>query len=280
MLCAVGDGLTQAVEWRMQIMSPEKTGYNFSRTLRMAIYGLMAGPLYATWYRCLDVTSKAASVSYEPLVSGKLAQLITRSPAATSLVQRSSLLQWATSLHKEEALSHSPLRVLGYKVVADALLASPCMLHAYFMSIGVLEGRSCRDIFETAQVNFHRAWGLSLVVWTPVQMLNFHFVPIHFQALFVSAVNVGWKMTLSLINHYHDYGTAHLRSTRDATAAELRTLRSRCASLEAANEELRKQLRELSSSFSRDAAAIQPKHGPLQQAAAHYAAMPTGDRRR
>mmetsp|Transcript_27318 Transcript_27318/g.58845 ORF Transcript_27318/g.58845 Transcript_27318/m.58845 type:complete len:155 (-) Transcript_27318:131-595(-) len=154
------------------------------------------------------------------------------------------------------------------------------MLHAYFMTIGVLEGRSPRDIFENAQANFHRVWGLSFVVWTPLQMLNFHFVPLHFQALFVSVVNVGWKTTLSLINHYHEYGTAHLRSSRDATVAELRALRARCSCLEAANDELRKQLRELSSSFSRDAVAIQPKHSPLQQAAAHYATMPAGERRR
>ena len=73
--------------------------------------------------------------------------------------------------------------------------------------------------------------------------------------------------------------TRVLSDTPDAQA-ELRTLRTRCASLEAANDELRKQLRELSSSFSRDAAAIQPKHSPLQQAAAHYASMPTGDRQR
>ena len=40
------------------------------------------------------------------------------------------------------------LLALLEQVFADALLASPCMLHAYFMTIGVLEGRSWTDILD------------------------------------------------------------------------------------------------------------------------------------
>ena len=33
-------------------------------------------------------------------------------------------------------------------------------------------------------------------------MINLHYVPVHFQAAVVALVNVGWKATLSLLNHY------------------------------------------------------------------------------
>uniref|UniRef100_A0A7S4BIE3 Uncharacterized protein n=1 Tax=Chrysotila carterae TaxID=13221 RepID=A0A7S4BIE3_CHRCT len=272
LLCLLGDALSQAVEWKMRIMSPEKEGYNYSRTVRMTAYGMLAGPLYAMWFRTLDVTCKAVSVTYQPVLSGKLASFLESSTTLSSLLQRSPVLQWASSLHKEQALSYSPARILAAKVVADSLLASPLMLHAYFVSIGMLEGRAWNDILEMAQVNFHRAWGLSLVVWTPVQLLNFHFVPVHFQAAFVSMVNVGWKMTLSLINHYHDYGTPELRSSHNASTAELRRLRQKCLELEATNEELRRRLGEGKVSD----ATWQMKYSPITQAAKHYAAKQDG----
>ena len=36
-------------------------------------------------------------------------------------------------------------------MIGDSLLASPLMLHAYFMSIGLLEGRGWTDTVEMAR---------------------------------------------------------------------------------------------------------------------------------
>jgi len=85
--------------------------------------------------------------------------------------------------------------VVACKVLADGFIANPILLHAYFATIGVLEGRSPQEILTLTKEQFHQAWGLALVVWTPVQFLNFYFLPVHFQAAFVSAVNVGWKVS-------------------------------------------------------------------------------------
>ena len=83
-------------------------------------------------------------------------------------------------------------------MLADGFIANPILLHAYFGTIGVLEGRTPQEILSLTKEQFHQAWGLALVLWTPVQFLNFYFVPVHFQAAFVSAVNVGWKAALSV----------------------------------------------------------------------------------
>ena len=42
----------------------------------------------------------------------------------------------------------------------------------------------------------------------PVQIINFYYVPLHFQTAFVSLFNAGWRSTLSIIDHYHNYGTS------------------------------------------------------------------------
>jgi hypothetical protein len=79
------------------------------------------------------------------------------------------------------------------------MVANPIFLHAYFATIGLLEGHRPREILDHTKAQFHQAWGLALLVWTPVQLINFSIMPVHFQAAFVSLVNVGWKMTLSLV---------------------------------------------------------------------------------
>ena len=54
-LCGLGDGIAQACEYKLDVMSPGKERYNYLRTARMAAYGfLVAGPIYSVWYRILD----------------------------------------------------------------------------------------------------------------------------------------------------------------------------------------------------------------------------------
>jgi hypothetical protein len=69
------------------------------------------------------------------------------------------------------------------------------------------------QILEKTRDSFYRAWGIGFLVWFPVQIINLHYVPPHFNAVVVSVVNVGWKTTLSLLNHYHDYGTGATRKS-------------------------------------------------------------------
>ena len=96
-----------------------------------------------------------------------------------------------------------------------------------------------------------QAWALSLLVWTPVQCVNLFYVPAAYQPAVVSAVNVGWKSTLSLLNHYHDReaigdGIAHENEVRLAVLqAENEGLRASIAVLWAENERLQREHNEL-----------------------------------
>ena len=120
--------------------------------------------------RGCNVVGEALSVSYKP---------VTR---------------WLPGWYRELP-GTSPARLLATKVVADSLLFQAPFLTLYFMVMGALEGLSPQKIFAKTKESFHQAWALSLLVWTPVQFLNFYFLPVHFQAAFVSAVNVGWKVS-------------------------------------------------------------------------------------
>lgn len=173
--------------------------YSPMRTLRNLVFGLaVGGPLYSLWYRTLDVVSKAAMVSYEPLVPA-LGWLSTRFPGVGKGLEQLPVLSGLYKMKKEVPQQVDPRLIVAAKVMADGMVANPIFLHAYFATIGLLEGRRPREILDHTKAQFHRAWGLALVVWTPVQIINFSVLPVHFQAAFVSVVNVGWKMTLSLV---------------------------------------------------------------------------------
>ena len=197
-LCSLGDALAQAFEWRLGVTSPEKESYNFMRTARMALWGtILGGPVLALWYRTLHTLGEAISVSYAPVVGGRLAWLAERTPA----------MSWLADLHVEKSVAVAPAKVLMGKVVLDTMLFQAPFLNLYFAVMGALEGLSPYEIIEKTKASFHRAWALSFLVWAPVQSVNLYFVPVHFQPLVVAGVNVGWKTTLSLLNHYHDYGS-------------------------------------------------------------------------
>jgi len=117
--------------------------------------------------------------------------------------------------------------------------------------MGLLEGQTLAKTFEKTKESFHRAWALSLLVWTPVQCVNLFYVPATWQPFVVSAVNVGWKSTLSLLNQHHPardhHPSANERHELEAVMelAELRAdalaLRAQLIFLQAENDALRRR---------------------------------------
>jgi len=247
---AVGDFAAQVCEWKLGIMSPEKEGYNFGRTFRMCLFGgLFNGPLLCLWYKTLHSVTSIYRVSYEPLFSSRAGSMFLQWAA-----ERSRLVQSIANLRVKESNDNSAFRTLAIKVVTDSLLAGPICLHVYFAGIGVLEGLSAADISAKTQASFHRAWGLSVIMWLPLQIINFKYVPLHFQAAFVSFFNAGWRMTLSIIDHYHDYHNTsvsgvvlenRLREMNEIVAmqeAEIVRLRLAVETLHAENTDLRDEI--------------------------------------
>jgi len=206
-LCTIGDIVAQFTEWKLGIMSPDKSDYNYMRTIRMAFWGsTICGPLLCLWYRGLHAAAEGLQVSYAPIVSGRFASLLERAPA----------LQWITELQKPTAVAQmTSTQVLLGKVAIDTMIFQAPFLNLYFSFMGMLEGLTLQQIYEKTRASFHRAWALSLLVWTPVQLINLHFVPLPLQPCVVATVNVGWQTTLSILNHYHEYGPLTARRPSD-----------------------------------------------------------------
>lgn len=243
-LCAAGDLLAQLIEWRASarrsrhlaaiswsegtaelppVAVSTSTSFDAARTGRMAIYGFfVCGPLLTGWYKGLNAISEALRVSYKPAIS------------------------WLPFSWYKEAPGTSPAKLLATKVLADTLFFQAPFLTLYFGVMGLLEGQTFAKTFEKTKESFHRAWALSLLVWTPVQCVNLFYVPASWQPFVVSAVNVGWKSTLSLLNQYHtEAAPSEEEIDRELEVAELRAdllaLRAQLTFLQVENDDFRRR---------------------------------------
>ena len=129
-------------------------------------------------------------------------------------------MQWITELQKPTVAPMTTTQLLLGKVAIDTMIFQAPFLNLYFSIMGMLEGLSLQQIYEKTRASFHRAWALSLLVWTPVQLINLHFVPLPLQPCVVATVNVGWQTTLSILNHYHEYGGVAARAPGSAPHAD------------------------------------------------------------
>lgn len=206
-LYGCGDAIAQKVESRLKIESPGKEGFNWGRTLRMGFFGAaIGGPLMCVWYQQLDRATTLYRVHFNPVVGHEgLNWLFERTPG----------LKWVASLHHARELP-SVWTDVSAKLVADLAFFTPAFINLYLLSMGVLERKSWPDIREKLTGQFHNAWGVCMMLWLPVQLINFRYVPVEFQGVVVGAANVIWKSILSFIMHFSDYNTDTYREMRAA----------------------------------------------------------------
>jgi protein Mpv17 len=93
--------------------------------------------------------------------------------------------------------------VLFSKVAMEAALLHPIALFVYFVSIGAMKGESTRDISARLQRDFVPAVALDVALWTPLDVVNFMFVPVRHQLL---VVNCGCFLESVGLSYIHQNG--------------------------------------------------------------------------
>eukprot|EP01052_Picozoa_sp_SAG31_P004607 SAG31_NODE_192_length_20788_cov_8.938083_9_plen_324_part_00 len=205
-LYMIGDSMAQGIEFTLQITSPGKDKYNWLRTLRMGAFGLLiAGPMLTCWYQTLHLATKAYRYVYEPVTGVRAMLYNVRVPGASS----------TRTVYEGKCLveEHGPWRDVLAKVFADNMLFNPLFLTVYFAGMGVLEQKSWYEIVKKTKENFHSTWAIGLLLWVPVQIVNFRWISRQHQVLFVTLIATLWKTFLSFIFHNRDYGNIQVAAT-------------------------------------------------------------------
>ncbi|KAJ3027398.1 UNVERIFIED_CONTAM: hypothetical protein HDU68_003911 [Siphonaria sp. JEL0065] len=188
MLWTAGDILSQKISHSHAATSkgspPEKKDscIDWKRVATMSSYGFfIAGPLYTVWYKTLDKV-------VEPL----LTKLILRRSGKTALDVSKRQMVWNVALAK---------------VAADNFIFEPPYLSLFFLSTHTMSGASLKEAWNHLKADFSVTYITDILIWTPIQLINFRFIPVHFQPQFVNAFNIGWNAFLSYMkhegSHYH-----------------------------------------------------------------------------
>jgi protein Mpv17 len=93
--------------------------------------------------------------------------------------------------------------VLAVKVAMEAALLHPIALFLYFVSIGTLKGESSSDITTRLRRDFVPSVGLDVALWTPLDVVNFMFVPVRHQLL---VINCGCFLESVGLSYIHQNG--------------------------------------------------------------------------
>lgn len=96
-------------------------------------------------------------------------------------------------------------RSIFFKTGCDQIFGMLPCLTGYFALTGLLEGRSRDGVYQKVVANTHMAWGVGMLAWTPIQVINFAFVPPQHTVLFVGCFNAIWTAYLSVLNHSQQY---------------------------------------------------------------------------
>lgn len=120
--------------------------------------------------------------------------------------------QAATILVKDKLLSRKST-VLISKVAMEALLLHPIALFAYFTCIGTMKGETASEISWKLRNDFAPCLGMEIALWTPLDVVNFVFVPVRHQLL---VVNCGCLLESVGLSYIHRNGFRIFQSPHPA----------------------------------------------------------------
>ena len=116
-----------------------------------------------------------------------------------SMIVGPSMVHWYRFLSAKVHLS-SPLKTLFARVGLDQFVFSPVFLIVFFTANGLMEGKTLAQCKAKLEKGYVTALTANWTIWPWVQLANFKFVPLNYQALFVNSIALGWNTYLSLLN--------------------------------------------------------------------------------
>jgi hypothetical protein len=180
---------------------------DWQRLGRMTCYGLfVSAPVYAFWYSYLDRWSHRffAQRALKPLstdaviLPGPLRHFFQRFPSISEPL-RLPLMRVLERM--PEAATRRVWEIIGFKLAADCFLFDPAYLALFFTTTNAMEGRGPAEIATKLRTDLLPTYLVDIAVWFPIQTINFRWIPVVYQALFVQSCNIGWNAYLSFVQH-------------------------------------------------------------------------------
>ncbi|XP_038067881.1 mpv17-like protein 2 isoform X2 [Patiria miniata] len=92
-------------------------------------------------------------------------------------------------------------RTVAKKILLDELIASPVMTSTFFVGMGLLEGKTLAESVDVLKKKFLTVYMVDILVWPPIQAINFFLVPPQLRVIYVNVFILLWDVFLSFMNH-------------------------------------------------------------------------------
>ncbi|KAF7339839.1 Vacuolar membrane protein [Mycena venus] len=164
-LNALGDVVAQVSHNILRQPHDERKPFDPTRTLRFFVFGASISPFLGRWNGFLERQFPLRALNGTGKVSPK---------------------------------------ALAKRVAADQIVMAPIGLVAFIGSMGILEGRSRKQISQKYSDMFMPTLRTNWSVWPVLQFVNFRFMPLPYRVPFQSTCGVFWTLYLSTVNAGED----------------------------------------------------------------------------
>ncbi|TFK23106.1 hypothetical protein FA15DRAFT_670838 [Coprinopsis marcescibilis] len=205
-LNALGDCVAQVSERTVARKDDEFKRYEFTRTLRFFCYGFVISPFLGRWNTFLESRFPLHKLGFRrvqatsPEFSRNLRTLRTRRNGSGGWAEEAQLLSTPGNAGKQRV----SWAALTKRVAADQLIMAPIGLVLFIGSMGMMEGRTPRQIKEKYRDMYHEALVANWKVWPLAQLINFRFMPLPYRVPFSQTCGVFWTLYLSMLNARED----------------------------------------------------------------------------
>mmetsp|Transcript_2799 Transcript_2799/g.5407 ORF Transcript_2799/g.5407 Transcript_2799/m.5407 type:complete len:194 (+) Transcript_2799:249-830(+) len=181
---------------------------------------------YDAALRAWPLVTKSLSAGMVTMAGDALAQKVMEKREKLDVVRNARFLLIGTvltgpSLHfwyggLAKMLPGVSVASIAGRVLLDQLVFTPIFFAVFFPLLSYLEGRSVLQM----KAELQQIWAPTLVrnwgFWTPVQAINFRFIPGRYQVLWSNSASVFWNCYLSTANQ-----AAKVKADADAQSNKL-----------------------------------------------------------
>ncbi|KAF2880301.1 hypothetical protein ILUMI_25878 [Ignelater luminosus] len=101
----------------------------------------------------------------------------------------------------DKILPHKSANTAGQKIFLDQFIMSPICISFLLFTLSILEGKSPAQGIQNIRDKFIEVYTVDWCVWPPTQFINFYFLPVKYQVIYVNSVAACYSVFLSFAMH-------------------------------------------------------------------------------
>ncbi|KAL5275231.1 hypothetical protein ACFFRR_001269 [Megaselia abdita] len=93
------------------------------------------------------------------------------------------------------------IKTVVTKVVLDQMICSPVYISAFFVTLGILENKSKREVIDEIKEKAWKLYAAEWTVWPVAQFVNFYWLPTKYRVFYDNTISLGYDVFTSRVKH-------------------------------------------------------------------------------